>query len=74
VVDADERFFVVRAADQTVWSGGRSIGEERYIKEHRWWSVADLNATSDIVYPEELADWLAAAIANRAPIEAPQGR
>jgi 8-oxo-dGTP pyrophosphatase MutT (NUDIX family) len=50
-----ETFFCVRAerfaVDDTEWTDI----EQRSVIEHRWWSVAELAATEERVYPDDLA-------------------
>jgi 8-oxo-dGTP diphosphatase len=54
-VIADERYFVVRAADQVVRREGWTPLELEVMTDHRWWSVAELESTGDTVWPAELA-------------------
>ena len=54
-------FFVLRVDAHEVDTVGFNDLENRSILEHRWWSLADLRATSDSVYPRCLLDLLAAA-------------
>jgi hypothetical protein len=59
-VVAEERFFLVRIADPLALSQEHWTPAEReYMVEGRWWSASDLSATSEVVFPEELADILA---------------
>lgn len=53
-VRADERYFVVQAYEQAVQREGWTRLELEVMTDHRWWSIADLEATSDTVWPEEL--------------------
>ncbi|MEO1193164.1 MAG: NUDIX domain-containing protein [Pseudomonadota bacterium] len=55
-VEADERYFVVRVDDEAVDTSGQNYLETIHMKRHRWWSIDDLKATSDAVFPEELVD------------------
>jgi 8-oxo-dGTP pyrophosphatase MutT (NUDIX family) len=58
MVDADEHYFVIRVAEQTVRCDNQNADEALYMTEHRWWSLADLQSTSDTVFPEALPAWL----------------
>ena len=53
-----ERFFLVRTPahdlDFTAWTPA----ERRVIRQHRWWSVSELFATADNVFPPRLCYWL----------------
>jgi 8-oxo-dGTP diphosphatase len=55
---ADERYFVVRANDQAVQRDGWTLLELEVMTDHRWWSIADLETTSDTVWPKELPSLL----------------
>jgi 8-oxo-dGTP pyrophosphatase MutT (NUDIX family) len=52
--DQTEHFFCVRterfAIDRSEWTAV----EQRSMFEHRWWSAAELAATDDTIYPEQL--------------------
>ena len=50
-----EHFFCVRSRRFAIDDAGWSDVERRSVLEHRWWTYADLAATSEIVHPEELA-------------------
>ncbi|MFC0107257.1 NUDIX hydrolase [Kibdelosporangium aridum] len=56
--DAEEWFFVATAPTTTVDTSGFNQIELDTIDEHRWWSAADLRATTDTVYPVQLAQLL----------------
>ena len=51
-------YFAVRCAPWTVDHVNRTEMEREALGEERWWSVADLRATSETVFPPELADLL----------------
>ena len=55
-VDADERYFLVRAADNAVDEDGQEPTEARYIKAYRWWPLSDLRKTTETVFPEDIVD------------------
>ena len=50
-----QAFFVLRVPAWEVPVDQISPEEEHYIHEHRWWSVADIVAADDPVYPLDLA-------------------
>jgi 8-oxo-dGTP diphosphatase len=59
-VIAEERYFLVRATDPVTMSREHwTVGEREVMVDHRWWSVSDLTATDQVVYPEDLAETLA---------------
>jgi len=57
--DQTEYFFCVRTdrfdVDRAEWTDV----EQRSMFEHRWWSAAELAATDETIYPEQLFDVLA---------------
>ena len=50
----EEAYFLVRCAHFDISDSGWTEGERRVVQEHRWWSVDELRATTDTVYPEGL--------------------
>lgn len=58
-VDQVERYFLVRLAE--VAPRVRNSSTEA-IREHRWWSHAEVEATREIIYPEGFASLLATAV------------
>ncbi len=57
--DAEEWFFTATAGpDATVDISGFTELEARTVLEHRWWSVEELSATTDVFYPARLPDLL----------------
>ena len=58
-----ERFFLARV--ETVAPPVFNSSPEP-IREHRWWSLSALNATRDVIYPQDFASALATVL-NGAP-------
>jgi 8-oxo-dGTP diphosphatase len=58
-VMAEERFFLVRVADQSLSRDHWSPVEIEVMTDHRWWSVEELTSTSEAVFPETLVAILA---------------
>jgi 8-oxo-dGTP pyrophosphatase MutT (NUDIX family) len=56
--DQTEHFFCVRAERFAVTNAGWTDLERRSVLEHRWWSRAELAATAERVYPEQLIEEL----------------
>jgi 8-oxo-dGTP pyrophosphatase MutT (NUDIX family) len=56
--DQDESFFAVRVGTFELDTNAWEDHELRSIVEHRWWTRAELEATTDAVYPEGLAELL----------------
>jgi len=53
-VSADERYFLVRVDDCTLSSDGHTELERRVMTAHKWWNRADLIASDEIIYPEDI--------------------
>lgn len=66
--DQSETFFVVRVDHHEVDSSGHSDLERRYLSGHRWWSVAELRATDELVAPPDMADRLDDLLCGRTPL------
>jgi 8-oxo-dGTP pyrophosphatase MutT (NUDIX family) len=54
----DNEFFVATVGAHDVVTVGFTDLEEQFVLEHRWWSPAELRATTDTVYPTCLVDLL----------------
>ena len=53
-VVAEERFFVVRVAGQSLSRNHWTPIEIEVMTDHRWWSVEELTCTNEKVFPETL--------------------
>ena len=58
-VIAEERFFLIRVADQWLSRVHWTPIEIAVMTDHRWWSVEELTTTSETVFPETLITILA---------------
>lgn len=59
---SDERYFLVRITDDTLsWANWTAL-EREVMVAHRWWSRDELARTEATVWPENLAQMLAAAV------------
>ena len=58
-VVAEERFFLVRVAGQSVSRDHWTPIENEVMTDHRWWSVEELTSTNETVFPETLVAILA---------------
>lgn len=56
--EQDEVYFWVRTDQFVVDRKGWTQLEQRVVKEIRWWSLQELRATTETVYPEELCAML----------------
>jgi len=55
---ADERFFLVELDELAVSDSNWTALEQEVMTAHRWWSQAELRATAEQVWPEDLEDVL----------------
>ena len=55
-------FFAIRSNQAGLNKAGWSDIEARTIDQGKWWSVAELQATTETIYPAHLANMLASAI------------
>ncbi len=62
-----EHFLLARVTSATVDTGGFNDIERRTVLGHRWWSATELAATTEVVYPPELAELLPALVAGEVP-------
>lgn len=58
-----EVYFVARIEPFALSTDDRTALERRALTDARWWSVAELEATEEVVYPENLLDLLRGASA-----------
>ena len=58
----DERYFLVRVADNALSSDAWTDLEREVMVEHRWWSLEELSRTEAIVWPETLREMIEAAL------------
>ncbi len=58
-VMAEERFFLVRVADQSLSRDRWTAVEIEVMTDQRWWSVEELTSTRETVFPETLVAILA---------------
>jgi 8-oxo-dGTP pyrophosphatase MutT (NUDIX family) len=54
----DQDFYLLRVPEWQVDTAGMEADEQETITEHRWWSATELDATSEQVFPSDLADLL----------------
>lgn len=64
-----ERYFVVRRPDAVVDTGMLAITERDPVLDTRWWTLAALRATTDIVIPRQLGDLLDGILGGTLPSE-----
>lgn len=57
-IDARESYFLVRVATSAVLTDGWTAQERQVVAEYRWWSLDELRATDETVFPEALIEIL----------------
>lgn len=68
-VRADEQYFLVRAEPFELDLRNMEELERGTYREHRWWSAAEVAASEDLFFPEDLAELLPPLAAGRVPAE-----
>ncbi len=63
----DETFFLARVDGHVVDGTGRTELERDAVLDHRWWSLDELRATGETVYPSTMAAELALLLAEGPP-------
>jgi 8-oxo-dGTP pyrophosphatase MutT (NUDIX family) len=63
----EQDFFLLRVADWQVDTAGMDDEERRTITEHRWWSAAEIEASSENIFPPDLAALLRRLTVDAAP-------
>jgi len=60
--DQEETYFVVRVPEVSLDDSGWTDIEKATIVGHRWWTIDELRHTTEVVFPEDLADRLSALL------------
>jgi|SRR5215831_3325608 len=63
LVNQYEEYFLVQSPEVSPPVRNSSL---EAIREHRWWTLAELQLTSDVIYPEDLIAELQTVLAERA--------
>jgi ADP-ribose pyrophosphatase YjhB (NUDIX family) len=70
VYDAREHFFVARVrSNEEVSADQHDDAERDLLLEHRWWSIAEIEASDDVFAPSSLARLLVPIVLGRLPPE-----
>lgn len=51
----DQDFYLLRVAEWQVDTAGMDADEQETITEHRWWSAAEIEASDEQIFPEDVA-------------------
>ncbi|MDF5753844.1 NUDIX domain-containing protein [Spongiactinospora sp. TRM90649] len=68
-IHASDAYFFLRVDDHVVDPTGQEEFERSQISAHRWWTLPELRATDDVIFPVRLAGLLDALIAGEIPAE-----
>lgn len=55
----DQRFFLLRTENFDLSNAAWTEEEQRVLTAHRWWSADEIRASTETIWPAELADLLA---------------
>lgn len=56
MVQADERYFLIRVAENTINTAGHTLLEQELMTQHRWFALAELGDWHEAVFPDNLRD------------------
>lgn len=60
---SDERYYLVRVPERRIATDGHTALEQAVMQHHHWWTRAELAATKEVIFPEDLAAMLDSAMA-----------
>jgi len=60
--DQSETYYIAQVTGTDVDTSGHNDLERRYLTGHRWWSVAEMAASDELIAPPDIADQLAALL------------
>ncbi|MEL6239123.1 MAG: NUDIX domain-containing protein [Pseudomonadota bacterium] len=61
-VQADERYFLVRVADETITTAHHTALEQQVMTQHRWFTMAEIGDWPEAVFPLTLGSILSQAL------------
>ncbi len=67
LIELHERFYLMRVARAEVTLDHLTAEERTVYRAHRWWSVSDLQTSTETFYPAGLAALLAPIVAGQTP-------
>ncbi len=69
LLDVREKWFFARVRHFEISTAGFTEEEQGFVQEHRWWPVAELETTRDVLTPKNLAPLLRGLLENGLPSE-----
>jgi 8-oxo-dGTP pyrophosphatase MutT (NUDIX family) len=67
--DQHEHWFLARVSHFEPAPGALTVAEQQEITEFRWWTLTDMDATTDLMTPRALPDLLRALLISGIPAE-----
>ncbi|MEM7702120.1 MAG: NUDIX domain-containing protein [Pseudomonadota bacterium] len=64
-IQADERYFLLRVADETISTAHHTELERKVMTQHRWFEFEDLADWHEAIFPENLSNILTDALADQ---------
>lgn len=68
VTDLRESWFLARVTAFDIDTSRFTKDEQQVIQEHRWWTVAELSSTPDLLVPRDLAALLRGLLDDGPPL------
>ncbi len=69
LIRAVERYYVVHVHGVTYSRANQLDYEREVYRQHRWWPLAEIAASEETFFPEDLANLLAPLLAGEIPVE-----
>jgi len=64
-----ERYYLVRVRNVAIHAGNQFDHEREVYQHHHWWPLAEIEASDETFFPEELARLLAPLLAGELPTQ-----
>ena len=65
--ELQETFVVANTDEHEVYRDGLTAEEQEVVQKYKWWSLAELRTTHDVVIPQGMADLLAEVVSGIYP-------
>jgi len=66
---SQQRFVLVRVDSDAVDVSGELAGDDRMFRSYRWWTLAEMMATDEVIRPPRLGELLSGVLAGELPNE-----
>ncbi len=61
---SDERYYLVRVPERRIVTDGHTALEQAVMQHHQWWTMDELRASKEVIFPRDLAAMLDAVMAG----------